>query len=94
MLLEQAHDLVHQGQLLLLTLGFRQRSQSGLAELPEVAGQALGSFSRIEGLELVKRCRRAGEGQMERRGERVVVEAGMEILRGHGCDTGRMLLQS
>lgn len=41
LLLEQGHDLVHQGQLLLLPLGFGQCRQGNLTELAQVAGQAL-----------------------------------------------------
>ena len=35
------HDLIHQGQLLLLALGLRQRRQGDLVELGQVACQPL-----------------------------------------------------
>jgi hypothetical protein len=89
LLLEQGHDLVHQGQLLLLPLGFGQRGQGGFAQLAEVAGQALGGFGGVEGLKLVQGVRRAGEGLMDRCTEGMVVEAGREVLRGHGLATRR-----
>ena len=50
LLLQHRHDPVHQGQLLLLPLGLRQRSQSDLTELPQVAGQPLGGLGGVVGL--------------------------------------------
>lgn len=54
LLLKQGHDLVDQGQLLLLALHFRQRGRGGFAQLAELAGQALGGFGGVKGLELVQ----------------------------------------
>jgi hypothetical protein len=73
LLLEQVHDLVHQRQLLLLTLRLRQRSQGGLAQLAQVAGQALGGFCGVEGLELVQGVLAASQGLMNCSAEGVVV---------------------
>jgi hypothetical protein len=66
LLLQHRNNPVHQGQLLLLPLRFRQRRQGGFAQLAEVAGQALGGFGGVEGLKLVQGVRRAGEGLMDR----------------------------
>ena len=57
LLLQQGHDPVHQRQLLLLSLGFGQRSQGGLTQLPQVARAALGGFCGVEGLEVVQGVR-------------------------------------
>jgi hypothetical protein len=50
LLVEQGHDLVRQGQLLLLPLGLGQGGQGRFAELAEVAGEALGCLGGIEGI--------------------------------------------
>ena len=76
LLVQQGHDLVHQGQLLLLSLSLGQCRQGDLAELAEVAGQALGGFGGVERLEGVHAFRCAGEGLMNRSTEWMVVEAG------------------
>ena len=47
---QHRHDPVHQGQLLLLPLRLRQRRQGDLTELPQVAGQSLGSLGGVERL--------------------------------------------
>ena len=73
LLLEQGHDPVHQGQLLLLTLRLRQRGQGGFAQLAKVAGKALGGFSGVEGLELVQGVLAASQGLMNCSAEGVVV---------------------
>ncbi len=54
LLVQQGHDLIHQGQLVLLSLGFWQGGQGCFAELVQVAGQTLGGFGRVEGLEVVE----------------------------------------
>ena len=62
LLLQHRHDPVHQGQLLLLPLGLRQRRQGDLTELPQVAGQPLGSLGGVEGLQVVEAGQLGGEG--------------------------------
>ncbi len=91
LLLEQAHDLVHQSQLLLLPLRLGQCRQGDLAQLVQVAGQALGGFGGVEGLELVQALQLIGQGLVDGGAEGVVVEAWREILRGHGWGTSRGL---
>ena len=54
LLVQQGHDLIHQGKLVLLTLGFWQGGQSCFTELAQVAGQALRGFGGVEGLEVVE----------------------------------------
>ncbi len=76
LLVEQGHDPVHQRQLPLLSLGFRQRGQGRFAELAQVAGQAMGGFGGVERGELVKRRRQLGEDLMGVFAEGVVVETG------------------
>ena len=83
LLLQHRHDPVHQGQLLLLPLGLRQRRQGDLTELPQVTGQPLGSFGRIERLQPVQGGQLGGERLVLGLAEGVVVEAGGEVLRGH-----------
>ena len=50
LLLQHRLDPVHQGQLLLLPLSLRQRRQSDLTELAQIAGQPLGSLGGVERL--------------------------------------------
>jgi hypothetical protein len=73
LLLKKGDDLVHQGQLLLLTLCLRQRGQGGFAQLAEVAGQALGGFGGVEGLQVVQGVLAASQGLMNCSAEGVVV---------------------
>ena len=96
LLVEQGHDAVHQGQLLLLPLGFWQGRQSGLAELAQVAGQALGGLGRIEGLQVVEGFRLGGQGLMDRCTERLVVEAvgWCRLRHGRGTESVTGLLSS
>ena len=76
LLLQHRHDPVHQGQLLLLPLRLRQRRQGDLTELPQVAGQPLGSLGGVEGLQLVEGGQLGGERLVLGFAEGVVVEAG------------------
>ncbi len=62
LLVEQGHDPVHQGQLLLLPLGFWEGRQGCFAELAQVAGQALGGFGGVERFEVMQRPRLGCEG--------------------------------
>ena len=87
LLLQHRHNPVHQGQLLLLPLRLRQRRQGDLTELPQVAGQPLGGLGRVERLQLVEGGQLGGEGLVFGFAEGVVVEAGGEVLRGHGVTT-------
>ena len=68
LLVEQGHDPVHQRQRLLLPLRLRQGSQSGLTELPQVAGQSLGGFGGVEGLEVVLGYRVGGQSLVDSQG--------------------------
>ena len=79
--------------MLLLSLRLRQRGQSGFAQLAQVPGQALGGFGGVERLELVQALQLIGQDLVDGGAEGVVVEAGWEILRGHGWGTGRGLAQ-
>jgi hypothetical protein len=85
LLVQQGHDLVHQGQLLLLPLGLGQRRQGDFAELVQVAGQALGGGGWIEGLKVVQRGQMSGEHLVKRLSELVVVEAYDKSLIWHGA---------
>jgi hypothetical protein len=38
LLVQQGHDLIHQGKLVLLSLGFRQGGQGCFTELAQVTG--------------------------------------------------------
>ena len=89
LLLQHRHDPVHQGQLLLLPLSLRQRRQGDLTELPQVAGQSLGGLGGVKRLQLVEGGQLGGEGLVLGLAEGVVVEAGGEVLRGHGLATRR-----
>ena len=94
LLVEQGNDLVHQRQLLLLPLGFGEGGQSGFAQLAHVAGQALGGFGGVEGLNRMQALRLADKVLMIRLAEQAVMKAGGEVLRGHGVVAGRGLVQS
>jgi hypothetical protein len=85
LLLQHRHDPVHQGQLLLLPLRLRQRRQGDLTELPQVAGQPLGSLGGVEGLQLVEGGQLGGERLVLGFAEGVVVEAGGGGLIRHEC---------
>ena len=62
----------------------RQRRQGRFAQLPQVAGQPLRGFSRVERLEPVQALRLIGQGLVDGGAEGVVVEAGRKVLLGHG----------
>ncbi len=44
----QGHNLIHEGQLLLLPLGFWDARQGLFTELTQVSMQALGGFSWVK----------------------------------------------
>jgi hypothetical protein len=66
-------------------------SARAISQLVQVAGQALGGFGRVEGVDVVKGVGLAGQGLVDGGAEGVVVEAWREILRGHGWGTSRGL---
>jgi hypothetical protein len=75
LLVEQGHDPVHQGQLLLLPLGFWQRSKGRFADLAQITSQALGGFGGVEWFEVVTAWRLGSEGLMNGFAEGMVVKA-------------------
>ena len=82
--LEQAHQLVHQGQLVLRGGATAQVLQGDAGQTRQVSGQQARGFLGIESVLVIKIARQQAQLLLQALGEELLIEAGGWGLVGHG----------